>query len=87
MSKPSACTAVGGFPAVAAGNRHVLPGHALGFEILLQHVESGGLAARCPPVQNLDLVGMGHGRQPGESGGGQQEFAQHVFLPVLRRSR
>ena len=41
--------------AAAAGDRHVLPGDALALEILLQHVERRGFAARRPPVQHFDL--------------------------------
>ena len=79
MSKPSICTAVGGLPAVTRARSTVIaclpPPPATGmsvqvmplaFEILLEHVERGGLAARGPPVQHLDLL-LGLRRDAGRS--------------------
>ena len=66
-----------GLGAAPTGHRHVLPGDALGFQVLLEHVQGRGLAARGPPVQHLHLVrGGGAGgaerSRRGKQGSGQK---------------
>ena len=52
--------------AAAAGDRHVDPADRLAAQVVLEHVQSGGFAARGPPVQDFDILGAGDG------GGGEE---------------
>ncbi len=67
--------------AAAAGDGHVLPGDALGLEVLLQNVERRSLAAGRPPVQDFDFVREGRSRiadgQRRRKHGSDKQFAQH----------
>ena len=68
--------------ATAAGDRHIGPGDALRFKVLLEHIERRSLAARGPPMEDFDLIGMGDQRKTGCKNSRQQQFAQHSFPPL-----
>jgi hypothetical protein len=82
-----------GLVAAAPGDRGVLPGHALLLQVLPEHLERRRLAARGPPVDDLDLLGRprGLGRAQREAGHGrarQQDPSrrrQHPRFPCSSR--
>src|SRR5205823_15089552 len=55
---------------------------ALRFKVLLEHIERRSLAARGPPMEDFDLIGMGDQRKTGCKNSRQQQFAQHSFPPL-----
>jgi hypothetical protein len=69
-------SALGLAAAATAGDRHVLPGNALRFEILLEDFKRRCFAAGSPPVQDFDAVvctrGRGRNRHCGGSGENRQ---------------